>query len=207
MENQNRFLSRRGFLGLAGATAVVMGMTRSGVSFASDVNIALGKALTENMADVDIVNYALTLELLEAELYRVLNRTGFLSGKEAMYVQEFGAAEAAHVEALIPVVRQLGGTPATAPAAGYNFPQVRNRAELLSTLATVEEVGVGAYQGQANRLQSKDLLAAAGGIMQVEARHAAVIRTLAGQDPVPAATTKSLSMEEVLRIVTPFLAK
>ena len=54
-------------------------------------------------------------------------------------------------------------------------------------------------------IQSKDLLATAGGIVQVEARHAATIRFAAGEDPAPEAFDPTLTEDEVLKAVQPFI--
>lgn len=221
MELPNTSFSRRRFLGTAAATSAVLGLAQVGAFPASPgLNIGLGRALAEGMGDLDVLNYALTLELFEAELYRVLNSLNLLTGKEAAYVREFGAAEASHAETLTGVIRQLGGTPVQRPAGGYSLPQVTTRGQVLNILVTVEEVGVGAYQGAAELISSRDLLTAAGGIMQVEARHAAVIRFLATADPgnpagenpqeaaavgVPSAFTKALTMAQVLENVRPFI--
>ncbi len=153
--------------------------------------------------DVEVLNYALTLEHFEAELYRVLVASGKLQGRDAQYITLFGQHEQAHVDAIIPVIRSLGGTPVA--KARYNFPNPATREEVLDLLITVEETGINAYQGAAGFIQNKDILAAAGSIMQVEARHTALIRVLRGVDPVPDAFTKSLTPAEVLKIVSPFI--
>jgi hypothetical protein len=54
-------------------------------------------------------------------------------------------------------------------------------------------------------IESKDLLATAGGIVQVEARHAAAIRFAAGEDPAPEAFDPTLSADEVLKAVEPYV--
>lgn len=153
--------------------------------------------------DVDVLNYALTLEFFEAELYKALIAGGKLQGKDLQYVTLFGQQEQAHVDALIPVIQQLGGTPVQ--KAQYNLPTLNTREEVLDILVTVEEVGVSAYLGAAGFIKDKTLLGAAAGIMQVEARHQSVIRFLRGLDPVPAAFTPSRTPAEVLKIVTPFI--
>lgn len=197
-------ISRRNFISLAAVTGAVVTLSRSGLAQASETNREFGRLLMASAAgDVDVLNYALTLEHLEAELYRVLIAANFLSGKEAQYVRDFGAAEAAHVDAITAVIKQLGGTP-VAKAAKYNFTAPKNRGDVLNTLATVEEVGAGAYLGAADKIESKDVLTAAGGIAQVEARHAAVIRSIAGMDPVPSPLVTAIPMERVLEIVKPF---
>src|SRR3954454_21519866 len=61
--------------------------------------------------DMDILNYALTLEHLEAEAYRVANANVWMSGTAAGYFQDFGGHENSHVEALTKLIGDMGGTP------------------------------------------------------------------------------------------------
>ena len=78
---------------------------------------------------------------------------------------------------------------------------------ILQTAAVVENLGAAAYLGQAGRIQSKKILAAALAIHSVEARHAAALNTVVGKTIVPdGAFAKPASMEEVLPQVKPFLA-
>jgi hypothetical protein len=136
----------------------------------------------EESGDVEILNFALTLEYLEADFYNVKGKQVGLSGLAKQYAKEFGAEEAAHVSALSAAVKQLGGKPAAKPT--FVFPGSSEKAFL--TLASVlENTGVGAYNGAAPSLKSKQVLASAGSIVQVEARHAAAIDLLIGKSPTP----------------------
>ena len=154
--------------------------------------------------DLDILNFALTLEHFESALYKALIATNLLSGVEAQYLTTFGAHEAAHVTNLTQVISQLGGKP-VAPLPAYNFPKIATRADLISTIVSVEDLGASAYLGQAPYLQNKDLLEAAVNIHNVEAQHAAVWRIVAGSPVAPDAVAKGNTYDDVLRIVTPFL--
>jgi rubrerythrin len=79
--------------------------------------------------------------------------------------------------------------------------------KVLETAAAVENLGAAAYLGQAGRIRSKDLLAAALSIHSVEARHAAALNQVVGKTIVPdGAFAKPASMAEVLPLVKPFLA-
>ena len=64
---------------------------------------------------------------------------------------------------------------------------------------------MSAYNGAAPQIQSTDVLAAAGSIVQVEARHAAAIRSLNGQPTTDAGFDKALEMQAVLDAVKPFV--
>ncbi len=186
-------------LGAAGGlAALVLGVNKGG-------GTVFAQAASPFKNDVDVLNYALTLEFFEAELYKTLVGLGKLQGKDLQYVQLFGQQEQAHVDAVKATIEKLGGTPVTKSA--YNFAAAGptdTREQVLTILATVEAVGVTAYQGAAGFIQSPEILAAAGSIMQVEARHTAIVRGLVGLFPVPDAFTMSRTPDEVLKIVAPF---
>jgi rubrerythrin len=78
---------------------------------------------------------------------------------------------------------------------------------MLALAIRLEETGVGAYNGAAPLIESADLLVAAGSIVQVEARHAAALRELAGRDPAPAAFDRALSQSQVRKAVNPFVRR
>jgi hypothetical protein len=64
---------------------------------------------------------------------------------------------------------------------------------------------VSAYNGAAPSLRSAELLGAAGGIVQVEARHASLIRLQGGLLPTPDAFDKALGRDEAAAAVKPFM--
>ena len=72
----------------------------------------------------------------------------------------------------------------------------------------LENTGVGAYNGAGPSLTSKQLLAAAGSIVQVEARHAAAIALLIGQDHARRrASTSRSARRQVLKAAGPLIKK
>ncbi len=155
--------------------------------------------------DIDILNYALTLEHLESAMYRQANASGKLSGTAAEYARAFGAEEQAHADALTATISKLGGTPVKARAS-YNFPAFDTQDNILSFLSKIEDTGVGAYLGQVASIKSLDILGAAAGIYAVEALHTAAIRTLLGRDANPnGAFEKPLTDAQVLAAAGPLL--
>jgi hypothetical protein len=132
--------------------------------------------------DAEILNFALTLEYLESDFYNVKGKEVGLSGQAKAYAKLFGEQEQAHVQALSTVVKQLGGTPVKKPV--FMFP-ASSQSSFLALASVLENTGVGAYNGAAPSLQSKTVLAAAGSIVQIEARHAAAIDLLIGKSPTP----------------------
>lgn len=161
----------------------------------------VGEALAQDKAgDVEILNFALTLEYLETAFYQSARG---LSGEAAALAKTFGDEEAEHVAALTKAIKGLGGTPAKKPKA--SFPKGGQKA-FLKLAQTLEDTGVSAYNGAAPNIQSKEVLAAAGGIVQIEARHAATIRLLNGENPAPVAFDTTMQKAQVLRAVKPFVA-
>jgi len=155
--------------------------------------------------DIDILNFALTLEYLEAAFYEGGKDVKGLSSTAAEYVETFGGEEQEHVDALTATIKDLGGKPVKAPA--VDFGDAFSSTEAFIGLAvTFEDTGVSAYNGAAPDIQSKELLAVAGSIVQVEARHAAAIRFEAGEEPAPNSFDPVLTTDEVLAAVKPFLA-
>lgn len=181
---------------------LVQGSTTGNIAMTNTAGLA--KAMTQGLTDVDILQFALTLEHLEARMYKDMLATNILTGKELTYFQNFGAAEAAHVDALTSALSAAGAQPVQAKAS-YNFPAFNNRGDILNFAKVAEDIGVGAYQGAAAAISNKAYLAAAGSILQIEARHATVINILIGTDPVPAAFTSSLTVQQVLDKVNPVL--
>ncbi|MBA3621072.1 MAG: ferritin-like domain-containing protein [Actinomycetota bacterium] len=158
--------------------------------------------------DIEVLNYALTLEYLEAEFYRQGNEAGLLDGQEAQYLQQVGADEAAHVDGITQTINQLGGMPVEAP--GVDFGEAfGSRDAYLETAFTFENLGVSAYLGAAGFIKEPAILQAAAGIFGVEARHAAVIGNLLGKPAengvYMGATETPLSKDEVLAAAQPFL--
>jgi len=132
--------------------------------------------------DVKILNYALTLEYLEAAFYAEALSRGALSGTVLETTKLISAHESTHVSALKRTIRALGRKPVKAPS--FDFKNTTaDQATFLSTAFVLENTGVHAYLGQAANIKQKTLLKAAGSILTVEARHAAAIAGLIGDKP------------------------
>ncbi len=188
-------ITRSSFL-LRGALATGAVLGTGGVS--GFVSSALAKG---SDGDVGIVNFALTLEYLEAAFYEKAQSLG-LSDDVMSFAKEFGKDESQHVDALTGTVKQLGGKPAAMPT--FTFP-ITDEASFLKLAQTLEDTGVSAYNGAAPSIQSKEVLAAAGGIVQIEARHAGIIRLLNGVSPAPVAFDKTETKSQVLAAVKPLI--
>lgn len=163
--------------------------------------------------DVDVLNYALTLEHLEDTFYRqglaqfanqdFLNLNLQTSVRD--YVAQIGQDEAAHVQTLTQVITQRGGAPVQAATYAFGYTDL---ASFLKVAMALENTGVAAYTGAAQYLIDNDqLLTAALTIHGVEARHAAYLNILNGMSPFPDAIDQPKTPSEVLAIAGPFIKK
>ena len=186
--------------------------------------------------DLEILNYALTLELLEATFYtQGLARFSPADFQNASFYRALQSAS---------------GVSATPPASGATdtglvqdiyayLSLIRNHEQahvrtLTSTIrslggtpvtaprfqfpydsvdgfivlaATLENTGVAAYNGALPMMQNPALITAGATIATVEARHAAYLNRLRGMNPFPDAFDAGRSMAEILQIAAPFLAQ
>lgn len=191
--------------GVSRATFLLRGAMAAGAVFgAGAVGPFVSSALAASSStDLDILNFALTLEYLETNFYTVKGKTVGLSGEAKKLADLFGSEEHQHVEALTAAIKSAGGKPVKMPT--FDFP-VTNESSFLKLAYTLENVGVGAYNGAGPSLTDKSLLAAAGSIVQTEARHAAAIGLLTNQSVVPnGAFDKALTEAEVLKAADPLI--
>lgn len=143
------------------------------------------RAQSSGTSVTEVLNFALTLEYLEAEYYAMgLDSDGLLTGDMRETIALIGRHEQQHVEFLRSAISGAGGTPVEMPefdfTAGGTFPNIFSDAPTFMAVAQAfEDTGVRAYKGQAgNLLGSGDVLTAALQIHSVEARHAAMVRRM-----------------------------
>lgn len=162
-------------------------------------SVALGAPSREQ--DVQILNFALLLEFLEAEFYKEAVDRGRLAGETLTFARVVRDHEIAHVEFL---QRTLGSRARSKPQ--FDFRDTTSDPDKFRATAVVlEDTGVAAYNGQGPRL-TKPTLAAAATIVSVEARHAAWIRKIVGEPdyggrqenlPAPAVLEPALTKDQV----------
>ncbi|MDB5624054.1 MAG: Ferritin-like protein [Devosia sp.] len=171
-------------------------------------NQAFGQALPKQIEDT--LNFALTLEYLEAAFYEAGNKSrGLIPSKYRTVFRTIGQHETAHVQLLQGV---LGNAAVSAPGvdftAGGQYADVFDNFDTFLTLSqTFEDLGVAAYKGQAGNLMSSgEVLTVALQIHSVEARHASEVRRIGLKLGWDGAFDKPLSKSAVLAAATPFLA-
>lgn len=214
MTDRREFMSGAAKLGVGGALA----------SFAVG-GAAAEEGGDEDVSDLDILNFALTLERLEANYYtealeefdelRDFERPGTPGGEafEAPplqygtygYLEDIRDHEQTHVDALVSTIEKLGGDPVG--EAEYQFPY-ETPAEFVKVGYALENTGVTAYAGAAPMIDDPDLLAAAASILGAEARHASYLAVLGGGERLPwpfGAFDKRRSMETVVSIASQFI--
>jgi len=193
--------------GMTRQSFVVRGAVAAGTVYGvSAVAPFVSEALAqEGGGDVDILNFALTLEYLESTFYeQALKDVKGLGGDAMEVAKTLRANEAEHVDALAEAIKGLGGTPVKPPGVDFGG-AFASQAAFLKTAQTFEDLGVGALNGAAPNIKSKAVLGSAGSIVQVEARHAAAIRELNGQPITEAAFDKALKEPQVLQAVKPYV--
>ena len=225
--SRRTFLARMTAAGLGTAAAALLagcgGSSNNGsgttpgnglTSFADQKNFPGIPGANENVV---VLNYALTLETLEADIYRqVLNiaagqplatplpadggaaytqavGNGGLDPALApigfLYLQQYSAVEAAHRDFLRTAIAGAGATPVPANPKGYNIGLApgTDLKTLLTLIRTVEETGVTAYLGAAGFLNDANYVQIASSIYTTEARHSAGINYVLGLDTGPSA--------------------
>jgi len=149
--------------------------------------------------DVKILNYALTLEYLEAAFYKqaVANAAYGDSADLKKFAEVVAKHEAKHVTFL---KGALGSKAGKSPSFDFGD-TVTDKAKFAATAQVLEDTGVSAYLGQVKNVFQAGVLTAAGTIATVEARHAAWIRFINGETPAPATFDTPKSEKAILKAV------
>lgn len=184
-EGLDRFTSRREAflqLGSIGKKLAIAAVPFGMVAASTQRSYAQG-----SVSVIDVLNFALTLEYLEAEYYTTgLSTNGLIpGGKDKAIFEIIEKHEVDHVEFLKAAISGSGGTPVDKPdfdfTAGGNFDPFGDYTQFLILAQAFEDTGVRAYKGQAaNLISNGAVLTAALQIHSVEARHASEVRRLRG---------------------------
>ncbi len=199
-ETADNALSRGALLKKAGVGA---GVLVAGGAFAGAIPaIARGAAIPAS--DIAILNFALTLEYLEAAFYAEAVAAGKLTGETARFATVVAQHEGVHVKFLAGV---LGAKAVAKPKFDFKG-TTSDQAKFEATADVLENTGVHAYLGQVANIKTKAVLIGAGRILPIEARHAAWIRdirfhggTTSPTTPAPAPFEDGFSKEKILAAV------
>jgi rubrerythrin len=181
---------------VAGGGFVAGGVLFNGLLSPAQAAISTKKASKRN--DVKILNYALTLEYLEAEFYRqAVANNAFSSDQYKQFATVVAEHEANHVSGLKNV---LGKAAVKKPSFDFGA-AVTDPATFAKTAQVLEDTGVAAYAGQGPNIFQRAVVVSALAIHSVEARHAAWIRYLNGATPAPLDFDKAKTEKAVLSAV------
>jgi rubrerythrin len=176
------FLKKAGLAGGAvmGSGALIGALTPAGAA-------AAGKGRPPakfGKGDVGILNFALTLEYLEAAFYNEATanqaKSSFIKNKQAqVFLKTVTKDENAHV---VYLKKALGSKAIAAPKVDFGG-TTSSEAAFIKTAVALENTGVHAYSGQALNIATPSTAAAALSIWSVEARHASVAGLLLKATP------------------------
>jgi hypothetical protein len=166
---------------------------------------AIARAATVPASDVAILNFALTLEYLEAAFYAEAVQSGKLTDQRT---RRFASVVASHEAAHVAFLRKVLGASAVAKPTFDFKGTTADQAKFQATADVLENTGVHAYLGQVGNIKNATVLAGAGRILPVEARHAAWIRdirfrggTAPESTPAPASFEDGFTKQAILDIV------
>lgn len=212
--------SRRDFLRTAGLSAAALALAGCGAEGAAilapagpslAVVNADGSVTLDFANELDVLNYAYALEQLEAAFYiAVVTNAAFTSiflANEQRVLRDVRDHEVVHRDFFAAALGNFRIPNLTPNFAGVNF---ANRASVLETARTFEDLGVSAYNGAARYLQSDEYLVVAGKIVSVEARHASAIRDLLAPRTgafAPAPFDDANTPQAVLAAADPFIVE
>ena len=203
----DRETSRRNFLKTAawtGAALSAMGIGGFGVAVRRAE--AEGEYKTYGgLGHTAIVQFAYTLELLEGTFYAEGVKAGIFKDAFLEQIVAIRDHEMAHADALATTLGQLGAEVPATPQFTFPGGTFDDAATFLELAATFEPVGIGAYQGAAPALKSKDILAAAISIHNAECQHRCAINILnLIHPPNDLAFEVALPLQKVQAAVEPF---
>ena len=157
-------------------------------------------------SDVDILNFALTLEYLESAFYAQANKNKVWGSNKEL--RRFSTVVAQHEGTHVAFLKKTLGTAAVARPTFDFKDTVTDAGKFAATAQVLEDTGVHAYLGQVPNIKTGAVLLGAGRILPVEARHAAWIRdlrfsggTTSPTTPAPAAFEDGFTKAKILAAV------
>jgi hypothetical protein len=188
--------------------AFVAGLVGASLVAAAPTAVAPAKRAAAGQQDIDttILNYALTLEHLEAAFYNehLPSKAAFEKAGYPGYVyyryREIGGEEKQHVSFLSTALGDMA-----VKACTYDF-GLTGVDSFVATSQLLEGVGISAYLGAAQNITNPAYLTAAGSILTVEARHNAWIQAVPEHsDPFPTPYDTPLDFSQVYSLAAPLI--
>ncbi len=180
-EARDKFLTRKDALGKMSNWSKKLAL--SAVPLGALAAFSEPALAQSNGEPISTLQYALTLEYLEATFYTKAQGTGVYSEYAATF-DEITKNENSHVAFLQDAISKAGADPVNKPEFDYtlggNFQPFQNTATFLLFSQAFEDTGVRAYKGQAGDLLGTPYLTPALRIHSVEARHASAVRRVRG---------------------------
>jgi rubrerythrin len=168
-------------------------------TFLSSAEAAISTTKRSKANDAKILNYALTLEYLEAAFYKQAVANAAYGNNPALkaFAETVAAHEAKHVSFLKGALKS-----AAISSPKFDFGDtVTDPAKFAATAQVLEDTGVSAYLGQVGNIFQAPVLKAAGTIATVEARHASWIRFINSATPAPSSFDAPKSEKAILKAV------
>jgi hypothetical protein len=158
----------------------------------------------EGGGDADALSFMITVEHLQNDFYERALAVG-LPITHRPLIEELHLQEGQHLRALVKAVRTLGAEPPRKPV--FQLPAHEDEASFLRLAQALEDLGVSAYNGVVAAIESREILAQAATIVQVEARHAAAVRLARGVRPAPDAFDAALERSQAVRNLRPLIRR
>ena len=201
-------VSRRNFLKTAAWAGAALSAAGIG-GFGAAVRYAHGQQQPyktyQGLSDAQILQFAYLLEQLEGIFYDEGVNAGLFADAFLTQVAAIRDHEFAHADAIAATLQDLGADVPAVPDFTYPDGVFTDVVAFLELAATFEPVGIGAYQGAAPALKSKDILAAAISIHNAECQHRCAINIMdLIVPPNNLAFEEALTLQQVQQAVKPF---
>jgi hypothetical protein len=200
-EVEVRGMTREAFLVRAAlAAAAAYGAAAAGPAVRRALAVEAGRR--EAVGDMGILNFALTLQFIEASFYEEAGLAAPLG--VGGLLDEIASNEAEHVATLRRLIVDLGGRPVGPPEVFFGG-AFRSRGSALEVAQDIEDTVVYTLVGVGREIISKEVLGRLSSLAQVEARHTALLRLRQGEDPAPQAFEDMLTIPQARDRLSPFV--
>jgi len=180
LNNNNGNMARRSFLRYAGAGVAGVSLLGAASSCHKNHDVVANTATDVGTGDFAALNYLYVLEQIEAAFYKQVIATPYsgITASELSFLTDIRDHEVAHAE-YYQAVLGVSALNVTVDLSTINF---TTRATVLAAAKSFEDLGVSAYSGVGLNIVLPQYMVLITTIASVEARHAALIDILLGDD-------------------------